>query len=378
MIKRFLPSKLKNKLKEALGITGLHDRINSLEHTLSTYQKALNQLHSLYNYSVLKEVDLVRYYGSLYFWYTRDISYQWISLSPEPLVIKNYKPTAADFSQDYINTGNLEQDYYALELDKPHLHEQELKHILFLHLWLNEIDFVFIDIGANYGNTAIPAAKFFKKYGQHNPIISFEPGFVYELFKNNVKINQLSDIIQPEKIALGNQNRPIVIKSMLEHSESNSTQELRQFYPDLQLASCHLVDGMTLDNYVEKHQIRSPLLVKIDAEGSDFQVLQGMNKLLNYDVVMLILEYDPKDLKNFMPGEEVLDKLSKDYKLFNMRTLDQNVQWKFSFIGEEMDSFITFSQNVMESPSGWTDILAVRKDLPNLDKLMERILGSAS
>ena len=43
-----------------------------------------------------------------------------------------------------------------------------------------------------------------------------------------------------------------------------------------------------------------------------------------------------------------------------------------------MDSFITFSQNVMESPSGWTDILAVRKDLPNLDKLMERILGSAS
>ena len=42
MIKRFLPSKLKNKLKEALGITGLHDRINSIEHKLSTYQKALN------------------------------------------------------------------------------------------------------------------------------------------------------------------------------------------------------------------------------------------------------------------------------------------------------------------------------------------------
>ncbi|CCQ67724.1 Methyltransferase FkbM [Crocosphaera watsonii WH 0402] len=75
-----------------------------------------------------------------------------------------------------------------MELDKPHLHEQELKHILFLHLWLNEIDFVFIDIGANYGNTAIPAAKFFKKYGQHNPIISFEPGFVYELFKITLKL----------------------------------------------------------------------------------------------------------------------------------------------------------------------------------------------
>lgn len=397
MVKQFLPTQLKNQLKKALGIRGIHDRINHLESTLhqeqalkiielndkinrlentvAQHQQEVKRLQELYKYSVLKEVDLIRYYGSLYFWYTQDISYQWISRSPEPLVIKNYTPSAEDFNQSYLNSGDILQDYNQLSLNDPHLHEYELKHILFLHLWLNDIDFVFIDIGANYGNTAIPAAKFFKKYGQKNPIISFEPGFVYELFQHNTKINQVSDIIQPEKIAISDKNYPLVIKSMSEHSECNSVQDLRQFYPDLQLASCQVVESARLEDYIKQHQITSPLLVKIDAEGSDFQVLEGMKSLLNNGVVMLILEYDPKYLNRFISSETILKDLSQDYLLFNMRTLDQNTQWQFSKIEDSINSLKIFSQAVLDSPAGWTDVLAVSKSLPNLDKLIKRMLG---
>lgn len=385
MAKKFLPTQLKNQLKNAFGITGLHDRIDTLEQTIGNhkqeivnlignYEKEIANLRSLYNYAVLKEVDLVRYYDSFYFWYTQDISYQWISQSPAPFVIKNYTPTAEDFSQSYINTGNLLNDYKTLPLDKPHLHEQELKHILFLYLWLHEIDFTFIDVGANYGNTAIPAAKFFKKYGQQNPIIAFEPGFAYEPLNHNIKINQVSDIIKPQKIAIGNKNHPLVIKSLLEHSECNSVQDLRQFYPDLQLASCQIVDSIRLEDYIKNHHINSPLFIKIDAEGSDFQVLDGMKNLLGNSVVMLILEYDPKYLNNFIQAEQILANLSKDYRLFNMRTLDRHLQWKFSLIEEEISSFLEFSQAVLNSPAGWTDVLAINKSLPKLDELTARII----
>ncbi|EAZ94049.1 hypothetical protein CY0110_19677 [Crocosphaera chwakensis CCY0110] len=58
-----------------------------------------------------------------------------------------------------------------------------------------------------------------------------------------------------------------------------------------------------------------------------------------------------------------------------MRTLDQNARWQFSKIEDNINSLKIFSQAVLKSPAGWTDILAISKSLPNLEKLIKRMMG---
>ena len=374
MVKQYIPSFIKQKFKSFLGIASLQQKIDVIQQDFVQCQTELNQLKALYNYSVLKEVDLVRYYGDLYFWYTQDISYQWISRSPEPLVIKNYVPIEEDFIAKPSREEYLKADYQKLDLNRLHIHEQELKQPLFFYLWLNNIDFVFVDIGANVGNTAIPIGKFFKQYNKSNPIISFEPGVVYDLLQHSLRINGLYNLVRVENYAVGDHSGSVVIKSLLQHSECNSIQDFRKFYPDLSLASCHLAECVRLDDYIEAQNIQNPLVVKIDAEGSDWQVLQGLSRIIPQQVVILIIEYDPKYFNEFISPEELFIPLNNDYQLLNMRTLDQSLQWKYSEIGDTKADFLSFSDAVKSSPAGWTDILAIRRDLPNLPEFIQRLV----
>lgn len=139
----------------------------------------VSNLESLFQYSVIRNIDLVSDCGDLYFWYTKDQSYEWIK--PAPSTIINYTPSEKDFILSESCEYTITESYEKYDLNQSKLFEMDLKNFLFLHLWLNEIDFTYVNIGANVGTTTVPAAKFFQKYQRENKIISFEPGIVYDL-----------------------------------------------------------------------------------------------------------------------------------------------------------------------------------------------------
>lgn len=372
ILKKIIPDKLKQKIKNILGIKSLEDITNnkySLENRIA-------RLEALFNYSVIKEIDLVSYYGDLYFWYIKDQSYNWIK--PAPGTILNYTPSEKDFLPPEPITISLEDSYEEYDLNKHKIFEMDVKNFLFLHLWLNDIDFTYIDIGANMGTTTVPAAKFFQKYQKENKIISFEPGIVYNLLNQTIKINRISELVTLENIAISNQNRPVIIKSLLEHSESNSIINIDSSSSHIPLASCNLVDGMRLDEYVQQKGIGNDLVVKIDTEGNDSLVIEGMKQLIPSQVAILIFEYTPVLLRDFISPENILSDLNEKYILLNMLTFTPFPFWKCSLISGDDDIWLKFTKQVQDFPRGWTDVLAIRRDLPNLDKLIAKLTNNGS
>ena len=373
-LKKLLPDQFKQKIKDILGIkpvddSSLKDQDNSLENRVA-------KLEALFDYSVIKEIDLFSYYGDLYFWYTKDQSYNWIK--PAPSTIVNYTPSAQDFSLPEPVTISLEDSYERYDLNKSKIFEMDVKNFLFLHLWLNEVDFTYMDIGANMGTTTVPAAKFFQKYQKENKIISFEPGIVYNLLRQTIKINRISELVTLEKIAISNENRPVIIKSLLEHSESNSIIEIDSTVAHIPLASCNLVEGMRLDEYVQQKAITNDLVVKIDTEGNDWFAIEGMKQLIPSQVAILIFEYTPALLRKFVAPENILSDLNEKYILLNMLTFTPFPFWKCSLISGEDDIWLKFTQQVQDFSRGWTDVLAIRRDLPNLDKLLGKLTNNGT
>lgn len=373
-LKKILPDKLKQKIKNILGIKSFEDL--DITNKKDSLENRIARLEALCNYSVVREIDLVSYYGDLYFWYTKDQSYNWIK--PAPSTILNYIPSEKDFLPPELITISLENSYEEYDLNKPKIFEMDVKNFLFLHLWLNEVDFTYIDIGANMGTTTVPAAKFFQKYQKENKIISFEPGIVYNLLGQTIKINRISELVTLENIAISNQNRPVIIKSLLEHSESNSIIDIDSSCSQIPLASCNLVDAMRLDEYVQQKAINNDLVVKIDTEGNDWLVIEGMKQLIPSQVAILIVEYTPVLLRNFIPPENILSYLNEKYILLNMLTFTPFPFWKCSLISGEDDIWLKFTQQVQDFPRGWTDVLALRRDLPNLDKLIAKLTNNGT
>jgi FkbM family methyltransferase len=189
-----------------------------------------------------------------------------------------------------------------------------------------------IDVGANIGWYTL---IFGKIVGNKGKVYSFEPGHDnYTILKKNIVINKFNNIIS-ENVAVSNINGNL----KLELSEVGN----------------HKVgkDGITikcikLDDYFNNEKID---FVKIDAEGHEFNILSGMQKILsNNDKIKLKIEFYYKLIKE--SGNEpsnLLDLLIKNkFSLFDLRDKNKKVT---------KDEFLKkYSQNI-----GATDIFCIRE-----------------
>jgi FkbM family methyltransferase len=367
-----LIDELSSRLAGTPAPTELSSQIDDLQQRLAAAENRIDLLMQHIEYSLIKEVDLVKLLGNLYYWFTSDISYQWIGNDPR-YVIKNYKMTADDLRPLPVGICH-PSEYFGIHSKGETIYEPNLKHPIFAHLWLQDIDFVFLDVGANTGTSAIPAGKFFKQYGRANQIVSFEPGVVGDLVVQSVRVNQLDDLIKIERCAVSNVDAAVVFRSLLGHSESNSVRDFREFYPDLQLAQTKLAPTVRLDTYVKMAGIEVPVFVKIDAEGNDWPVVQGMSGLGADRALVIFFEYMPRYLRNETTPQEILKYLAADYTLISLEAVYGTPLWKY---GEVIDprELAAFAEKVDRSPAGWTDIAAISRSLWDHDDLVERLLS---
>ncbi|MGD0780414.1 MAG: FkbM family methyltransferase [Dehalococcoidales bacterium] len=149
-------------------------------------------------------------------------------------------------------------------------------------------DTLFIDIGAHYGYYTLLV-------GTKNPkckIISFEPVIeTSEILRRNKELNQLKNV-KVHNLALSNKN---------ETRKFNITEasDCCGFYenPITRVSKVVDVQAATLDSLINKAP-KVPVIVKIDTEGHEIHVLEGMEKLLrNTADISLIVEFNPKCLR---------------------------------------------------------------------------------
>ena len=177
-----------------------------------------------------------------------------------------------------------------------------------------ESDDVVYDIGANVGTYTC----FLSDRLQPNQVVAFEPHP-----SNLVSLRSNLDL---------NNTDAVVIERAL--SDTNGTAELMVASQDMGEGKHSLamdsdgenikVELATGDKLIENGEIPAPTVLKIDVEGAEYQVLQGLEQTLKSDLCRLIyVEIHPKHLNDYDTSPKDVEKLLKN-KNYNVNSQNQN------------------------------------------------------
>jgi len=162
---------------------------------------------------------------------------------------------------------------------------------------------VFIDIGAHLGKYSLIAAKIVGKLGK---VIAIEANPEnYRRLLENVKINSLTDIITTFNVAAYDKKTKVSLyigDASGEHSIIFNVG--KKWYN---------IDAIPVDHVVKHLKLKKVDWIKIDVEGAEYEVLQGLKNTLRRFRPKLIVEIHRKkrEVLNFM------SKLGYRYEVIN-------------------------------------------------------------
>ena len=162
----------------------------------------------------------------------------------------------------------------------------EEKEINFLIKLYNLYHFeYFLDVGANCGYYSVKLATEFNKL----KVIAFEPNTeAFVKFKNTIKLNpKLSDRININNFGLSNSSGPLEMTSLekfgyLQSGGSTIINKDEKKYLKTKIFICDFKIGSEILKFKKKK-----LCIKIDVEGHEFNVIQGLKDLLSENDVIL-------------------------------------------------------------------------------------------
>ena len=166
-----------------------------------------------------------------------------------------------------------------------------------------------IDIGANIGYYTLLAAKL---VGEKGRVFAFEPEpRNYALLTTNIEANALKNIIALQNAVSSEAGH---IKLYLDKFESGSHS---LFKSKRSMTEAITVDSVSLDDFFENKDSYHIDIVKIDVEGAEIAVLQGMIKILDKNPTLkMFIEFSPANLKKAgFSAQQFWDKLIEcDFK----------------------------------------------------------------
>jgi FkbM family methyltransferase len=165
-------------------------------------------------------------------------------------------------------------------------------------------DDVFYDIGANVGAYSLVAFRFLDS---HIKIFSFEPGFsTFPQLCKNIHLNEAGEAIVPLPVALFDQTlitsfhyQNLLPGGALHALGTPLDQNGNPFQPVFSLP----VLGYRLDDFIKQFQLPLPNHIKIDVDGTEYQILKGAEQILGrQELRTVLLEIDRED--------EIFDKIT--------------------------------------------------------------------
>jgi FkbM family methyltransferase len=151
---------------------------------------------------------------------------------------------------------------------------------------------LFIDVGADVGTYAISVGNCLRSLGDIR-ILAFEPSRIsYDLLCANVKNNELTDIVEPRQIGLGDGSAASA--ELLFDAREPGCSGLDASIVHGEIAET--VKMSTLDAQVAQNMPASVIALKLDVEGSEIAVLKGAAATLAAAEEVLLLVEDFVDV----------------------------------------------------------------------------------
>ncbi|WP_298281576.1 FkbM family methyltransferase [uncultured Bradyrhizobium sp.] len=150
-------------------------------------------------------------------------------------------------------------------------------------------DDIFVDIGANEGMISLLASRL---VGPDGKVLAFEPNPAPRtIFTSAVQRNEIKNI-QIFPVGLGQREQILTLNVPKANSGEASFAGSNYSAGDLSQIECEV---KVADQFL---RTESPRLIKIDVEGFELDVLQGLNKTLEQSRPGLVLEMDGQLARN--------------------------------------------------------------------------------
>ena len=168
----------------------------------------------------------------------------------------------------------------------------------------------FVDIGAHIGYYSLLAAR---RLGRHGHVLSFEPApDNYPLLARNIRQNWLRGVVHTENVALADRSGEATLYLS---DVNNGDHRVHPTTPEDDILTNWgrprkqvQVPLISLDEYLRKHPIGPIDVIKMDVQGAELKVLQGMQATLQQNPnLILFMEYWTHGLK--LAGTNPLDLL---------------------------------------------------------------------
>jgi FkbM family methyltransferase len=303
------------------------------------------------------DVSLVEIAGLYLFYFRRDHAFTYILQDPRARVI-SLEDVRIEWRQGDID--------WKVAWDVKGLGPFALASI---HYWRQDIDFDYIDVGANGGLTTIAQAVFYKRCNRSNKIYAFEPGDVFPLLNEAVRVNRVDDMTTCVRAALTDRAGKVEFFVTPAQSPASSLLKAATSRPGIVESNSIFVDAITFDDFSHTLRPAAGLLVKIDAEGVDFKVINGMQRTLADRFCTLQIELYPALVDTYVEPISALTRLASDFELIDLGTSPPQR------IDPAPTTIAAFVEKVRGLQMPTTDVFLVPKRLPSAGELVERILA---
>ena len=183
---------------------------------------------------------------------------------------------------------------------------------------------VFIDVGAHAGVVSLAAARWVGRTGR---LYAFEPSTrEHQRLLDSLDLSGVSNVT-PVRAAVGTTpGRGTLRVAAAPYSGLNTLGD-RFAYDDIPESSRESVEIVTIDNYVQHHNIARVDAIKLDMEGGEAAALAGAARVLRRFRPVLVIEINAKalDACGSTPShvEELL--LAVDYRTFAIGDFDASL-----------------------------------------------------
>ena len=181
---------------------------------------------------------------------------------------------------------------------------------------------ILLDVGANIGYFTLLMAKL---SGPSGKVFSFEPEDKnFKILEKNVKINNYHNVVLEKK---GVSDRNGINKFFLS-SKNTGMHSLQKIRDDVKEVK---IDVIRLDDYFSALDLAEKIsLIKIDVEGAEFQVLNGMKTILKNKNLKLLIEFIPEHLKKHgtNPGDVLKILEDNNFKIYQINENTKELELK--------------------------------------------------
>jgi FkbM family methyltransferase len=179
-----------------------------------------------------------------------------------------------------------------------------------LTTWLSRLlkdrEGVFVDIGVNVGQTLLKVKTLFP----HVQYVGFEPNAV--CFHYTQRLVELNGFEHCTLLPVGLSNRTALIPCFMRHEHDVSASVVAGFRPLWKVPERMYVAVFDGDAVLEQLEVGRVAVVKIDVEGGELEVVEGLRKTIGRDRPLIFCEIlplypeDPHKLHFRQPRQERL------------------------------------------------------------------------